>query len=994
MAKLKPWFQVVEPREDLKQNRPLDASEFAVHLDHIRTGSAKEVYLNPARFFERTFMTQSLRDLAAQVVRRLSGIEARTNAIFNMATQFGGGKTHALSTLYHLAKGGPAALDWSGVPEIRSEAGVDTIPKAAVAVIVGVELDLLNGRGGTNGEPRRQTLWGEIAWQLGPECFEVVRRHDEERAVPGGDVLSQMLPQGPVLILMDEMMSYVSRARARDAQWRDDVFNFLQIFSETVRARANVVLCVSIPSSDAIEMTPADLEDHDRLRKLLDRLGKAVVITEKTEYAEIIRRRLFDWQGLPEDGRRVAAAYAEGIRENARKMAGFDERDVYQRFCDLYPFHPALLSVFERKWQSLPSFQRTRGVLRLLALWVARAYNDQRHPASREPLLSLGSAPLDDTGFRSATLDQLGESRLAIPVSADISGRSDSHAVTLDELADEDVRRARLHQKVATVIFFESNGGQPAGKDGFRAATMAEIQAGVAAPEVHPLSVEHALEELQRTCFYLTVEGNRYRFGLHPNLNQILVTRRKDIRSEQVKTLIEDQTRALFTGGAKDVDRRFFPRGSADVPDRAALTLVILGRDAPRGEPTTQALVEALVREHGQSGRTFKSALFFLAPAAGAAVAEAAQTLLAWRAIADEVDRGGEDAARLTEAQRGELDRSKEKAEVEFETAVAQSYGVVTLLDRQGRLKHVDVQEARNEASKEKVEVILARLLRAEEITEGFAPGKLLPLWPPALPEWPTRAVRDAFYASPALPRPRREEVVRRCIAEGVSKGIFALGSRGSDGALRVERFAQPLESAEVKLTEELLLLKAEQARALLEAEAQRVTEEERRAQAAKPGVAAEEGAVTGAATPAPGTPATAAGDVVPPATPHGAAGTTKHTTPTAGGTGTAKPRSTVGPAPGGLGHFGGLFTGKPSSETPAQGTRRLTLEADIPYDEVMDFVTKGLGPLAVLSDGPPTLHVRVEVVAAQPFDATKLRAVRDELEDLLGSEMKLKLEP
>ena len=106
MPKLKPWYKVVTPREDLREGKPLDASEFAVHLDQVRDGRANEDYQDPVRFFERTFLTKNLRQMAGEVVRRLSGVKTETSAIFNMATQFGGGKTHALTLLYHLASHG------------------------------------------------------------------------------------------------------------------------------------------------------------------------------------------------------------------------------------------------------------------------------------------------------------------------------------------------------------------------------------------------------------------------------------------------------------------------------------------------------------------------------------------------------------------------------------------------------------------------------------------------------------------------------------------------------------------------------------------------------------------------------------------------------------------------------------------------------------------------------------------------------------------------
>jgi len=170
------------PPEDLREGRPLDASEFAVHLDQVREGRAPDDYQEPERFFARTYLTQNLLGLTAEVVRRLSGIKVETSPIFNMATQLGGGKTHALTLLYHLAGAGPKAADWHGVPGILQKAGVNKVPQAAVAVFVGQQFD---PRGGDNGTPLRQTPRGEIAFQLGEvEAFDVVAGFDADGRAP------------------------------------------------------------------------------------------------------------------------------------------------------------------------------------------------------------------------------------------------------------------------------------------------------------------------------------------------------------------------------------------------------------------------------------------------------------------------------------------------------------------------------------------------------------------------------------------------------------------------------------------------------------------------------------------------------------------------------------------------------------------------------------------------------------------------------------------
>src|SRR5213593_4910882 len=192
---LKPWYRVVTPRADLREGKPLDAAEFAVHLDQVRDGRGPDDYKQPERFFERTYLTKNLTDLAAEMVRRLSGEVTQTSAVFNMTTQFGGGKTHALTLLYHLAKNGSAANGWRGVSKILEKARVKSVPNnTAVAVFVGTEFDSVTGRGGNDGTPHRRTPWGEIAYQLGGDkAFAYVAEHDKDFIEPKGDVIEKIL---------------------------------------------------------------------------------------------------------------------------------------------------------------------------------------------------------------------------------------------------------------------------------------------------------------------------------------------------------------------------------------------------------------------------------------------------------------------------------------------------------------------------------------------------------------------------------------------------------------------------------------------------------------------------------------------------------------------------------------------------------------------------------------------------------------------------------
>jgi hypothetical protein len=808
VAKLKPWYQVVSAREDLRENRPLDASEFAVHLDHIREGRAHDDYKDPKRFFERTFLTGSLLDLCSQVLRRLSGVQVETSAVFNMATQFGGGKTHALAALYHLGTCGAAARGWKGVDRILLTAGLDSVPKASVAVFVGTEFDPIIGRGG-NGEPVRRTPWGEIAWQLGgAQAFSVVAEHDRLGTAPGGDAIRQMLPPGPSLVLIDELLNYISRGRQANA--RAPLFDFLQNLSEEARAQdSRLVLCASIPKSLVTEMTPEDQEDYTRLKNLLNRLGKAIMMSAETEIAEIIRRRLFEWEGLPAEAEKTARAYADWVAENAGALAGLDADTAYEQFRTCYPFHPAVLSVFERKWQALPRFQRTRGILRLLALWVAHAWREDQQKAYKEPLIGLGSAPITDPQFRAAMFEQLGANDLEGPVTTDIAGRSDAHAVRLDREATPELRKARLHQKAATVILFESNGGQLRTE-----ATVGEIKTALGAPETNLSEVDQALEALVGACYFLTVERNRYRFSLSPNVNKILADRRAAVQPKEIEDRLRKEIEKCFQQGPKDLEvvRRFFPKKTSDVLNQPVLTLAVFGPDQTADLPATREWMETIVRECGSSGRTFKSAVLFAVCDSAQAMSDQARDTIAWEDIDDDEDT----KKRLDESQRRMLAQRVGRAANDLRESIWRAYRHVYLLGKDNALRDADLGAITTSMAGSLVEVIINELTRNDEVTTGVGPNQLIRNWPGGMTEWATKAVRDAFFASPILPRLLKADAIKRTIADGVAQKQLGYARRESTGQLALLKFGESLPETDVEIAEDVFILRAPDAQKLL----------------------------------------------------------------------------------------------------------------------------------------------------------------------------------
>lgn len=819
---LKPWYNVVTPREDLREGKPLDAAEFAVHLGKVRDGTAPEDYQDPARFFEKTFLTTTLLELAGQVARRLNGVKTETSAVFNLATQFGGGKTHALTLLYHLGEQGPHAQKMMGVQRILTVAGQKDIPKTSSAIFVGTEFDSLTGRGGADGTPVRKTPWGEIAWQLGgQDAFNLVAEHDQQGISPGGDVLDRLIPDDkPCLILMDELMNYISRNRHSGLS--EQFYNFLQNLTETARSKDATVVAVSIPASE-LEMNEKDTEDYNRITKLLDRLGKAMLMSAEAETAEIIRRRLFEWDLnavgangkilLDRDAEQTCAAYADWCVQHRQQLAGWFAADEARRqFRNAYPFHPSVMTVFERKWRGIPKFQQTRGILRLLSLWVARAYKDGFEGAHKDAVISQGTAPLDDPTFRSACFEQLGERHLETAVTTDITGDAHAHSMRLDKEATQEISKARLHRKLATSIFFESNGGQLQGKN----ATTPELRLAAGDPQTDIGNMETALDALTDACYYLTVERTEYRFSMQENLNKRYADRRATIGNDTVDARVRQAIQTIFGKNMAGISPVFFPEKSIQISDRPALTIVVadFAKAIDDGNRTaTEQHIDGMLRASGSSARTFKSAQIWIVADTPGQLREEARRLLAWEDI-----QGDAGQRNYEESQIKQLKENITRAKNDLQETVWRSYKYIYLLGKDNKLKQIDLGlVTSSQTSGGPVDVVLTRLKENGELEKDIGPQFLVRNWPDAFVEWSTRSLRDAFFSSPKFPRLLDPETLRDTIARGTSQGVLAYVGKRPDGSYNPFLFDEVINPIDVEISEDIYVIRQETAQAAKE---------------------------------------------------------------------------------------------------------------------------------------------------------------------------------
>ena len=403
---MEPWYKVATPRREVREGRSFNPDEFAIALEQVVAGTAPEDYRNPDQFFVRTCFTRALREHAGMVLRRLSGRTDNTAPVLTLITQFGGGKTHTLTTLYHLARNGEAAAGMSGVANLVREAGISSVPKAKVAVFVGNAWDPQAGR---------ETPWIDVARQLAGDKGVEALGSAAKTTPPGTESIGSVFQSAgaPVLLLFDEVLNYLNRHRAGSESFHA----FIQNLTVATTGTTHGACVISLPRSQ-VEMTEWDQEWQDKIAKVVRRVAKDLIANDETEISEVVRRRLFQDLGSEKIRRNVARAFGDWCFERRAQLppewtavdsAATEAKArefLQQRFEACYPFHPATLSVFQRKWQSLPQYQQTRGTLAMLAQWISLAAQDAFRKARAEPLITLGSAPLGEPGFRSVVLGQ------------------------------------------------------------------------------------------------------------------------------------------------------------------------------------------------------------------------------------------------------------------------------------------------------------------------------------------------------------------------------------------------------------------------------------------------------------------------------------------------------------------------------------------------------------------------------------------------------------
>lgn len=769
MTALRAWRQVVTPHYDIRQGK-FDASVFAADLGEVLAGRGATDYRDPPTFFAKTFLTDGLTKLLIDVMQRLTG-NTKTDPVIQLQTAFGGGKTHTLLALYHLLK---KPNEVGKLPQIRDlvgAAGLKQIPPASVACLVGTAINPTSNR----------TFWGEMAFQLGGDkLYRDVAKNDELRVSPGSTELGALLQKaGPCLIMLDEILVYLLKAgsvKVEESTLRGNTLTFLQELTIAVANCPHAVMVATLTS----QLSEFYGEDGERvyqsLEKVLGRVEKVRQTVEGAEIFEVIRRRLFDWpneqdkrQAIEVDAKATASAYCEMYRQLGEDVpSGCREPSYREEMVRAYPFHPELVSVLYERWGTIPEFQRTRGVLRLLADVISTLYQAK----DNEALIQSGSISLGTAAVRSELVKHTGVPNVYLSViESDIAG-SHAKAPEIDRQLGSEYAKESVSEKLARSIFMYSfSGGQQ------RGATLPQLRVGVLNPEMAPPFVSDALDRMTRRLWYLYHDNGLYRFDSRPNLNRILVDREELVRSEPEK--VREFAKATLNDMIGDAAFRVYryPEEDRDVGDEPRPSLVVLDLHQTVSEEEipsdTAEFVSRILKQHGKGFRKHANVLVFLAPDAQRAseITDAARRLLALRSV----DEHKPTRDQLTDDQLKDLGNRLKEAEARLPAALSTAYRHVLVPDKNKTIRCHDIGVSTGKAtlSQKVLDKLKDEMKLLDKLDYTLLTGERFGVWPTDQDVLNVRTLSDYFTQLTHLPVLLSTNVLPDSIAKGVQLGLF-----------------------------------------------------------------------------------------------------------------------------------------------------------------------------------------------------------------------------
>ncbi len=682
---LAPWREVIHPHDDIHSGH-FTVAEFAADLEMVRLGLGSDEYSDARRFFERTYLTVGLRELLTLAIKRVTGRGGQP--VISCQTNFGGGKTHSLIALYHLMSGMDSAQMSPELAELVREAGVDEMPQVNCAVVVGNQF----GAGEVHRKPdgtEVNTIWGEIAWQLGGRAaYDLLADSDRNRVNPGDAIRDVLTVCSPCLVLIDEWV-----AHARELYERTDLpggsfdsqFSFAQTLSEAAKATDGVLVVVSIPASEE-----ADADDENfgvssleiggtagrealrRLTNVTNRLAETWQPASGDESYEIVRRRLFEPLSEEALEHRDATAEAFGQLYRSRRSdfpAECSEIAYVERIKAAYPIHPEVFDRLYQDWSAIDRFQRTRGVLRLMAATIDSLWASD----DKSPLVLPCSIPLGDDRVVNELAGRLTDYWHPV-ISSDVDGH-DSHATQIDR-GTPHLGALHATRRVARTIFV---GATPRVGSANQGLDVRRVRLGstFAGDPSGPFS--DALSRIAAEAPYLYVDRDRYWFDRQQNVTRTARDEIQNLLDGERHEIQAEIVRRLRNGAARGARSSPFaglhiaPAGPADVADEPRARLVILEPSAPFAVNSEDSPALATAREilehRGAGPRQYRNMLLFAAAEQRAVegLEQAAAEFLAWDGICerDEVLNLDAQQKNLAKTQRDRADHAADLRVVE-----------------------------------------------------------------------------------------------------------------------------------------------------------------------------------------------------------------------------------------------------------------------------------------------------------------------------------------
>jgi predicted AAA+ superfamily ATPase len=751
------------------------------------SGICIQRYKHPTEFFRRTFLTQGLRDLLRTALRRIAGQGG--DPVVELQTNFGGGKTHSMLALYHLFGGTPAS-ELPGVEELVKETGVPVSKNVRRAVLVGTKI----GPGQPHKKPDGtavRTLWGELAWQLGgKEGYQLVKEADETATNPGDALTKLFNKYAPCLVLLDEWVAYARQLHDEPGRLPggtfDTQFTFAQALTECAKAARGTLVVVSIPASEEDQAREAEegrrqrpeVSDMEiggvRGRQALARLKNAVGRVESSwrpanadEGFEIVRRRLF--QPLSGDGfaarDAMARAFADMYAAQHNEFPPACREGDYERRIKLaYPIHPELFDRLYNDWSALEKFQRTRGVLRLMAAVIHALWERQ----DSNLLILPATVPVDDSGVQ-FELTRYMEDPWVPVIEKDVDGPH-SLPLALDR-EHPTLGRYSACRRVARTLYL---GSAPTQRAAHRGLEDQRVKLGCVQPGEAVATFGDALRRLTGRATYLYEDGKRYWYATTPT-----VTRLAEDRANQLKPHdVHDEILRWLRGEAKsraDFDKVHVGAGGGDVPDECEARLVILGPEHPHANKDAKSAARreaaAILDLRGSSPRTYRNTLVFLAADLTRLkeLDQAVRLLLAWNSICNEKQTLNLDAFQARQA-----DVQRKSAEDTVKARIPETYQWLLVpgqSDPRGDLEWTDLRLQGSDG----LALRAAKRLRNEEMLVNQLGGSRLRHELDRVPLWRGDHVSIKQLAEDVarylyLPRLRDSDVLLEAVRDGLNR--------------------------------------------------------------------------------------------------------------------------------------------------------------------------------------------------------------------------------